>query len=87
MAQAEELQKLLASVMHLGDGEGFPLDQVPPIENDAERSAYAAFADKIYAELEGRYATPGAKAGSPKGQLASAIWARVTEWDERGDDQ
>ena len=56
-----------------------PVD-VPEIQGDDEKAAYDALAHKIYDGLEG---PPDERARSPEGKLASMLWQRVAEWDER----
>jgi len=56
-----------------------PVD-VPEIQGDDERTAFDALAHKIYDGLVG---PPDKRAGSPEGKLASMLWQRVAEWDER----
>jgi hypothetical protein len=77
-----DLQELLAAA----GKEGWSPDEVPPVSSEAERARYAELAARIYAETEGRFATPEQRAHSPKGRLASALWTRVSQWEDRTDE-
>ena len=59
------------------------LDQVPEVASSEQRAAYAALASQLYDKLDG---PPEERSQSAAGQLASALWQRVTEWDEHGED-
>ena len=56
--------------------------EVPAIDDAAERDAYAALAQRLYAGLEG---PPEKRARSVRGQVATLLWQRVTEWDEQAE--
>jgi len=80
MSSAQNLVAMLAS---LDGGNPVTLDQVPRVQNEDQKTAYAALANQLYDELDG---PPEQRSRSAKGQLASALWQRITEWDDRADD-
>jgi hypothetical protein len=55
----------------------------PPVENDEQRAAYDALAHKLYDGMEG---PAEERARSAHGRLASRLWQRVAEWDDRTSD-
>jgi hypothetical protein len=59
------------------------LDRVPEVVSGEQRAAYAALAAQLYDKLDG---PPEERSHSAPGQLASALWQRITEWDERAED-
>jgi len=80
---ATTVEGLVANVLR-GDAQTrVTVDQVPPIDTEAQKARYQVLASELYAGLAG---PPDERARSPKGQLASALWQRVTEWDERSED-
>ena len=54
--------------------------EVPEIESADQRAAFDALAHRIYDGLAG---PPENRARSAAGQLASMLWQRVAEWDDR----
>jgi hypothetical protein len=61
-------------------GRPLPVEDPPPIQSDAHRAAYDALAHKIYDGMEG---PAEERSRSPRGRLASRLWQRVADWDER----
>jgi hypothetical protein len=80
MVSVQNLLRMLASP---DGGKPVTLDQVPRIESEDQKTAYATLANQLYDGLDG---SPEQRSRSAKGQLASALWQRVTEWDDRADD-
>jgi hypothetical protein len=77
------VQELVRNLAKFGPENPLTLDQVPGVENEEQRTMYAALANQLYDKLDG---PAEERARSARGQLASALWQRVTEWDERAED-
>jgi hypothetical protein len=82
-----ELRDMVHDLRRRAAKPDFAQGDVPPVANEAERAAYAAAAQEIYDSVSPKNITPQQRAASPEGRLAAALWARVTEWEDRAEEE
>ena len=77
---AKAIEALLAAAEAGGE---ITLDHVPPVTSAEQKATYATLAEQLYGGLPG---PPEERGRTPRGQLASALWQRIAEWDDARED-